>query len=215
MSLILHHCHESRSMRSLWLIHELGLPVQVEVHSFGPALRDPNYLENSPLGRVPCLIDGELTLFESGAIAEYLCERYDNASLWRGLEHSERPQWLQWLHYAETITVHCASLTQQAIVINDESLRSPTVWKLESRRLEKAIEVIENHLADQPYLLTSGFSAVDIGVGYPIHVAQYFVDMKQFPNVQAYYQRLSERPAFQKSLPADDDPLKIYRQRFY
>jgi glutathione S-transferase len=216
MPLVLHHCHESRSMRSLWLIHELGLELDLKVHSFGRALRDPTFLAVSPLGRVPCLVDGGLTLFESGAIAEYLCETYDQQqTLWRAPGKEDRPHWLQWLHYAETITVHCASLTQQAIAIADPALRSETVWKLESRRLEKAVEVIEQQLAAQDYLLESGFSAADIGVGYALHVARLFIDLTKFPGVSEYYQRLSMRPAFQRSLPSPDAPDRIYTQARY
>ena len=104
-------------MRSLWLIHELRLDVEVIVHPFGRELQDPAYLAVHPLGRVPALRDGQLTLFESGAIAEYLCETYGrDSSLWRAPGTPERPEWLQWLHYAETVAVHLASLTQQTLV---------------------------------------------------------------------------------------------------
>ncbi|WP_293264737.1 glutathione S-transferase family protein [Neptunomonas sp.] len=215
MVLKLFHCHEARSMRSLWLIHELKLDVEVETFSFGRALRTDDYLSHHPLGRVPCLVDGELTLFESGAIAEYLCETYDSGSLWRGLGHKERPEWLQWVHYAETITVHAASLTQQAIAISDPLLRSATVQKLETRRLEKAIEVLERQLQDRDYLLASGFSAADVGVGYSLHVGRLFTDIEAFPKVAAYYQRLSSREAFKQSLPAADAKNKIYTQSNY
>lgn len=215
MSLILHHCHEARSMRSLWLIHELGLDVELKVYSFGKGLRDPAYLALSPLGRVPCLIDNGLTLFESGAIAEYLCETYDKQGLWRSPGHDERAEWLQWLHYAETVTVHCASLTQQAIAIAKPELRSETVWKLESRRLEKAVEVIENQLLNRDCLLASGFSAVDIGVGYALHVARLFIDMGQFPRVSNYYTNLKSRDAFKKSLPAKGAQDRIYTKESY
>lgn len=215
MTLKLFHCHESRSMRSLWLLHELGLNIDLVVLAFGPDLHNDDYLAHHPLGRVPCLVDGELTLFESGAIAEYLCETYDDGTLWREPGHPERPHWLQWLHYAETLCVHAANLTQQAIVIFDPALRSPTVRKLETRRLEKAITVLEKHLEYRDYLLSSGFSAVDIHVGYSLHVARLFTDLSAFPKAAAYYQRLANREAFKRSLPAPDAVNKIYHQDNY
>ncbi len=221
MALTLFHCHEARSMRSLWLINELELDVKLVTFSFGAALRSEEYLSQHPLGRVPCLLDGDLTLFESGAIAEYLCETYDvkgadnSYKLWRAPGHSERAQWLQWLHYAETITVHAASLTQQAIAIYDPELRSKTVQKLETRRLQKAIEVIEKRLQGRDYLLDSGFSAVDVGVGYSLHVGRLFTDISVYPNVSAYYQRLSQRKAFLQSLPEADAENRIYTQANY
>ena len=72
----LYHCAGARSMRSLWLMHELGLEFELETLGFSmAALRTPDDLALSPLGRVPCLVDGELRLIESGAICQYLCER--------------------------------------------------------------------------------------------------------------------------------------------
>ncbi|WP_286240790.1 glutathione S-transferase family protein [Neptuniibacter halophilus] len=216
MALRLYHCHEARSMRSLWLINELQLDAEIITLSFGEALRSESYLNRHPLGRVPCLEDGEITLFESGAICEYLCETYDKAArLIRLPGDPERAEWLQWLHYAETICVHVASLTQQQIVIFDPALRSATVRKLETRRLEKAIEVLEAILQDREYMLKSGFSAVDTGIGYSLHAGGLFTDLSAFPAVQAYYHRLAERPAFQASLPAPDAENRIYTQANY
>jgi len=214
--IILHHCHESRSMRSLWLIHELQLDVEVITHGFGADLRTAEYLSIHPLGRVPCLIDEDVTLFETGAITEWLCQKYDEKHrLGRPHDHAERFEWLQWVHYSETIAVHCANLTQQFVVLNDDTLRSPTVIKLEKRRLEKAIEVIDHLLASRDYLLASGFSAADVSVGYSLHVAKLFTALNNFPRVADYYQRLASRPAFKKSLPAQDDPKRIYIKSDY
>jgi len=211
--LTLHHCHEARSMRSLWLLHEMGVDFDLKVHEFGPKLREETYLAIHPLGRVPALVDGATVLFETGAITEYLCEKYpDNGNLWRAPGDPERAEWLQWLHYAETVGVHGASLTQQHIVIYEDKDRSPLIMKLERRRLEKSLEVLDNHLADRAYLLKSGFSAVDTNVGYSVHIARYFTPLSAFSNLNAYYERLASRPAFRKSLPASP---AIYRKEFY
>ena len=72
----LYHVNNSRSARSLWLLYELDLEFElVEMAFTMEALRTPEYLAISPLGRVPCLRDGELTIFESGAILLYLAEK--------------------------------------------------------------------------------------------------------------------------------------------
>ncbi len=193
----LYHCDGARSFRSLWLLNELELPYELVTMPFDPRkLRVPEYLAISPLGRVPALVDGDVTLFESGAICQYLCETYDReARLWRRPGDPERNEWLQWLHYAETAAVHGASLVQQNVIIA-EADRSPVVLKLESRRLEKAFGVLEDHLQDREYLLRSGFSAVDTSVDYSVHLGQNFVSLAPFPALAAYYERCSKRPAF-------------------
>ena len=97
---------------------------------------------------------------------------------------------------------------QQNVIIAEED-RSPVVLKLESRRLEKAVEVIDTHLNDRDYLLKSGFSAVDIGVGWSIHLGNMFKEYKEFPNVEKYYKTIQARDAFIKSLPKNvEDALE-------
>ena len=195
----LHHVANARSARSLWLLHELGLEFEVnEIEFTMAALRTPEYLSISPLGRVPCLQDGDVTLIESGAICQYLCETYDDGELYRAPGHPERVEWLQWLHYAETIAVHGASLVQQQVFIQEDT-RSPVVIKLESKRLEKSLEVLDNHLADRDYLLNSGFSAVDTAVAYSVHLGYDMHEVHGLHNLDAYYARCRQREAFKKT----------------
>ena len=149
----LYHCPNARSMRSLWLLYELNIDFElVEMPFDQKYTRSPEYLSVHPLGRVPCLVHDQTTLYESGAICQYLRETFDKEDkLGRSLGHKEHDEWLLWLHYAETVAVHGESLVQQNIIIAEE-LRSPVVIKLESRRLEKAIEVLNDHLNGIDYL---------------------------------------------------------------
>jgi len=69
----LHHCHQTRSMRSLWLLHELDVPFDLKTYPFDKSLRAADYLALNPTGRVPTLeLDGQV-ICESGAIAQALC----------------------------------------------------------------------------------------------------------------------------------------------
>jgi glutathione S-transferase len=201
VTLRLYHCAGSRSMRSLWLLNELGLDFElIELGFDMKTLRSPEYLAIHPLGRVPCLVDGDRVVFESGAICQYLCETYDDGALHRPPGHVERAEWLQWVHYAETIAVHGASLVQQRVFVAPNE-RSEAVRNLESRRLGKALGVIDAHLKDRDYLLKSGFSAADTSVGYSVHLAGSFIPLDPYPRVIDYYGRLRERPAFRAALP--------------
>jgi len=206
----LYHCNNSRSMRSLWLLYELKIKFKlVEMEFKQTELRSKKYLSIHPLGRVPCLIDDNITLYESGAICQYLCEKYDNNNvLSRSKGHSERHEWLQWLHYSETIAVHAASLVQQTVIIS-ENERSPVVMKLEGLRLEKSLEVLNNHLENNTYMLRSGFSAVDTNIGYSVHLAKNFNNLSLLPNVKKYYMNISNRQAFKLSIRLTNNPLEL------
>ena len=196
----LYHCVGARSMRSLWLLYEMGVEFELETLEFSmESLRTPDYLSVSPLGRVPCLVDKEVKLFESGAICQYLCEHYDDGRLYRAPGSRDRIKWLQWIHYAETIAVHGAALVQQKVFIAPEK-RSDVVQKLESRRLFLSIKMLEPILSEQKYLLGDSFTAVDTGIGYSIHLAKQFIDTSALTAVDAYYERLISRDAFQRAL---------------
>lgn len=210
----LHHCHETRSMRTLWLLNELGLDFRLVVHPFDKSLRAPEHLARSPAGRVPALeIDGEV-LWESGAIAEYLCERFPEAGLGRPPGDPERAQWLIWVHFAETVSQHAAALTQQHVALRDDAMRSPIVMQLEAKRLEKCYAALEGRLEGRAYLLDSGFSAADIGCGQAVWLGRRFAHVEPFPNLAAWQERITARPAFTASLPPEGAP-RLYARDFY
>lgn len=206
----LHHCHQTRSMRSLWLLHEIGVDFDLLVYPFDKTLREDPYRSLNPTGRVPTLeIDG-VVLTESGAIAEYLCERFPAAGLGRDPGTAERAAWLNWIHFAETISQHCAALTQQHVALREDHMRSPIIMQLEARRLARTLGTVEGAL--QGEFLLPAFSAADVGVGQAVYMAAHFVKLEGFPKLAAWYDRLRARPAFQKALP--DGPA-LYAQSFY
>lgn len=214
----LHHCHQSRSMRVLWLLNELGVDFEVVIHPFDKTLRKPDYLSLSPAGRVPALeIDG-MTMFESGAMMEYLCELYPEAGLGRLPGDAERAEWLTWLHFAETVSQHTAALTQQHVALYDDTMRSPIVMKLEAARLKKCCAAIEARLSGpggkRDYLLSSAFSAVDIAVGQAVYMASYYVSLEEFPALEVWYERISARDGFQASLPGEGE-AGLFDRDFY
>ena len=213
----LHHCPQTRSMRSLWLLHELGIEFEVVKHAFGKNLRDPNYLVHSRAGRVPALeIDGR-SIFETGAITEVLCETFSPDALGRPAGHAERAEWLIWVHFSETISQHTAALTQQHVALYDDTMRSLIVMKLEAARLAKCYAAIEARLTDlgtnAQYLLASGFSAADVSVGQAVYMARHFATLDAFPKTSAWYKLISERPAFQASLPKLEE--RLFQQEFF
>ena len=201
-------------MRTLWLLNELGIDFKVVEHPFDKSLREADYLKLSPAGRVPSLeIDGK-SLFETGAIAEYLCELFPNAGLGRLPGDPERADWLVWLHFAETISQHTAALTQQHIMLYEDSMRSPIVMKLEAARLKKCYAALEERLQGREHLLDSGFSACDIGSGQALYMSLHFAGLDGFPLTQTWYERISARPGFTASLPAPGSK-SLYDRDFY
>lgn len=210
----LHHVPQARSFRILWLLREIGETPEVVRHSmFDGSMRRADYLALSPAGRVPALeIDGRV-IFESGAIIEYLCEARA-PELGRPVGHPERVDWLEWLHFAETVGSHVANLTQQHIVLREDHMRSATVMRLEAKRLEKTLQVVDRALEGRDWLLPSGFSAVDVAVGYGALYGRRFLRLERLPNVAAWLARIEARPAF-RAAAAEDGEAQIYLRDFY
>ncbi|SEN39426.1 glutathione S-transferase [Pseudorhodobacter antarcticus] len=205
----LHHIAQSRSFRILWLLEEIGLPFDLIPHAFDKTLRDPAYLALSPVGRVPALeIDGQ-ALFESGAIAEYLVETRA-PHLMRGPGQAGRSTYLEWVHFGETIGQHLANLTQHNIALREDCMRSPTVMRLEAKRLANCLEAVAAQAGDG--YVAEDFSAADIQCGYGLWLGQRFVRLSTA--AQQYLNRLTARPAFRAAL-AKDGPAKIYTRDFY
>ncbi|WP_341366732.1 glutathione S-transferase [Yoonia sp. BS5-3] len=206
----LHHCPQTRSMRSLWLLYELDVPFELQVYPFDKTLREEPYRSLNPAGRVPTLEVDDIVLTESGAIAEYLCARFPAKGLGRDQSDPEWPAWVNWIHFAETISQHVAALTQQHIALYEDHMRSPIVMRLEAARLAKTLRCVDDAL--QGGYLLSRFSAADIGVGQAVYMAAHFVHLDEFPRLAAWFERLQERPAYQRALP---DGSGLYAQDFY
>jgi len=207
----LHHVPQSRSFRVLWFLHEAGLPHEVVRHSFfDRSLRGPDYLALSPAGRVPAVEIGLLHLCESGAILQHLAETRA-PGLARLPGDPERPAWLEWIHYAETLGQSLAILTQQHIALREEFMRSPTVMRLEAVRLARALAPVGR---TPGWLLPSGFSAADVAVGYAVHMARYFLRIAEVAGLADYHARMTARPGFAAALAADG-PAELYSRNFY
>ncbi|UWQ22818.1 glutathione S-transferase family protein [Jannaschia sp. W003] len=208
----LHHCPQTRSMRTLWLLHELGVPFEVTEWPFDKALRSAEFLALNPVGRVPALeMDGR-SLWETGAITEVLCERFPDAGLGRAPGHAERADWLIWVHFSETISTHAQVLTQQHVMLREDWMRSPVVMKLEAARLGKCFDAVERGLAGD-WLLAGGFSAADVSVAQAVYMARHFAHIGERPRLQEWYDRCAAREGFRASLPTAGGAL--YPREFF
>lgn len=202
----LYHCVDARSFRALWALEELGLEYRLHDLPFPPRILAPEYLQLNPLGTIPLMIDGEVRMTESAAIPQYLATRYGPSPLAVGVEEPDYGPWLDWLHRAE------ATLTfPQTIVLRYTRLEP------EERRLQQAaddyaqwflsrLRHLTRALADgREWLCAGRFTMADVCVGYALVFARTLnLDHKFSPEIQAYWDRLSARPAFKAAQAAQD-----------
>jgi glutathione S-transferase len=198
----LYHAPRARSVRVYWLLEELQVPFDVEDLEFTPeALKSPEYLKVHPLGRVPAIQDDELTMFESGAIVEYILEKYGEGRLVPPPGTAQKGLFLQWVHFAEATALPPLADIAQHTLFKPEGERVDSVVEDGRRRVNEILGVFEPALARKPYLLGEDFSAADIMVGYALTLVKWFGLLTDtHPNTLAYLQRLEERPAYKKAI---------------
>ena len=210
---VLHHVAAARSFRVLWMLCELGEEPEVRHYAIPDgSLRQPDFLDRWPAGRVPALeIDGRV-LFESGAILEYLAET--RGRLGRAPGDPERANYLQWMHFAETQAVHLQMLNLSHVFLRDPAQRSPTIQKLEAKRLEVTLRVTERALQERDWLLPGGFSAADMMQGFNLLAAPRYVRFDAFPALQSYVARFEGREGYRRAR-ALDGVQQFYDRDFY
>ena len=197
----LYHVPQSRSARILWLLEELGLEYEIESLSMQDgSMKRPEYLAVHPLGRVPALRDGEVTLFESGAIAQYLLEKYGQGRLEPAADSPERPAFLQWLHWSEATLMIPVSEYIRFGVRPPEPERNPAAAEIARGRAHEALRALDAALAGREFLLESGFSAADVMMSAGVRIARILGLLPEdSANLAAYLDRLEQRPAYPRA----------------
>lgn len=190
----------TRAVRIVWLFEELGLPYELEQFKLGDkSMREPGYLKVHPMGRVPALQDGDVTLFESGAIVEYVLAKYGEGRLAPPVSSPDFAAYLQWLHYAEGMIMPPVNTIVVETILLPEERRNKANADRAVKLLGKMLGAVEIALEGRDYL-AGDFSGADIMSGHACVVAARLgADLSDKPNVAAYVERLKARPALQKA----------------
>ena len=200
----LHFAPNSRAVRTLWLLEELDLPYELNKMDFHPRdLKSDEHRNRHPLGRVPVLEDGDISIFESGAIADYILERHKNGGLKPAADAPNFPAYLQWFHYCEGMVMPpINTIVVQTILLPPER-RDETVLGQAQRLLAKAVEPVEDDMLGKEYL-AGDFTAADTMLGHSLLMAERMqIVNDSHPNLKAYTARLKARPALQKAFEFD------------
>ena len=200
--LTVYHLNESRSVRVLWLLEELDVPYEIVRFERDATRRAPAALaEIHPLGKSPVIKDGELVLAESGAIVEYLVERYGGGRLAPRPDTAAWGLYLQWLHFAEgsaMLPLLLELFTTMGLIPGGKDGMLGGFVKVE---LAKQLDYIEHELGDKDYLL-GAFTAADVMMGFPADLAERQGHLAGRPRLLAWLARLRARPAYQRAQAA-------------
>ena len=202
--LTIYHVKGTRSVRVIWLCEELSIPYQVEVIDFSPTFRNSaEWRSKSPTGKVPAMTDGDLTMFESGAMVDYLLERHGEGRLAPPPGTAESALCRQWSWFAEaTFARPLGEIVNHNRVAPEGGVVEFVIEDCKARG-RTCIQALDEALADSAYLVGDAFTVADIMNGYSLMLANNFgLLTDDFPHAKAYYERLSDRPGFRAARDA-------------
>lgn len=199
-----YHVSGSRSVRVIWLCEELGLPCEVETIDFSPAFRaTPAWRAKNPTGKVPVLDDDGFTIYESGAMVQYILTRYGNGRLQPTEGWGEGAKFLQWCWFAEATFARPLGDIMHHTVFKPEAERIPAVVADARQRALVCLDAVDAAVADSACLLGDDFMAADIMMGYTLRLAKRTGVLEDaHPHASAYFASLESRPAYQRAVAA-------------
>jgi glutathione S-transferase len=195
----LHFVKNTRAERIAWLLEELDLPYELNKLEFTQdSLKSGTHRKRHPLGRIPVLEDGDVRIFESGAITQYILARHKNGGLEPAVDSPVFPEYLQWFHFSEGMVMPPMNIIVVQKILLPPDRRDPVALAQAQKLLGKALIPLEEVLEGREYLV-GDFTAADIMLGHAIYQAAQLMDQSS-PNLQAYRKRIAARPAFAKIL---------------
>jgi glutathione S-transferase len=212
--IIVHHLNNSRSQRVLWLLEELGLDYEVKRYQRNPdtMLAPPELRAVHPLGKSPVIVDGELTLAESGAIIDYLVERYGDGRLRPPAGSAERLRYTYWLHYAEGSAMPplLLKLVFQRVTRAPMPFFARPVARAIAAGAQKSfidpqikqhLDYLEGELHQNSWFAGEAFSAADVQMSFPLEAAALRggLDASR-PRLWAWLAAIHARPAYRRAL---------------
>ena len=193
------HVKGTRGFRPIWLCEELGLPYEIEVIDFGAAFRSsPGWRALSPTGKVPVMTDGDLTMYESGAMVDYIAERHGHGGLLPSPGTADSALCRQWSWFGEATFARPLGEIVNHRRVAPEGETVEFVIEDCKARARLCLDALERTLADADYLVANTFGIADIMNGYTLHLAANLgVLTDKHPSTVAYLARLEERRGFQ------------------
>ena len=197
--LVVHHLNESRSQRILWLLEELNVPYEIKFYNRDPETRlaPPELKAIHPLGKSPVVTEGDLTIFESGAIISYIIRRHGGGHLAPDPSTPDYDRYVSWLHYAEGSAMLPLMLNMYVMRLGEGG--APLQPRIQSE-IDNHIGYVNGALEGREYLVGDSLTGADINASFVAEVTKAFGKLPDYPNLKAWIERLHARPAWKKAL---------------
>jgi glutathione S-transferase len=210
--IVVHHLERSRSHRVTWMLEELGLEYELRTYTRDPGtLLAPESLRVvHRLGKSPVITDGGLTLAESGAILEYLVDRYGAGRFAPAPGTDQRIRYTYWMHFAEGSAM--PYLVMKLVLERIERAPMPFFARPVARaiaagarsgyvmpNITRMLQHVEAELAAGDWF-AGDFGAADVQMSFPLEAAAARGrGAREYPRIDAFLARIRERPAYRRA----------------
>ena len=190
----------SRAMRVVWMLEEMGLDYEIRPVDFANRFKDREFLAINPAGFLPALVDGDVTMIESGAILDYLGRKYGPTPLCITQEQPNWPLYLQYLHFGEASLTAPMNVTLASRFMAPEGEKDNFGARVAVDMAVSRSRVLVKQLAKTLYITGETFTAADIAVSYFVGFMKAFDAVDRLdPLIIDYHERLAARPAYQRA----------------
>ena len=197
----LYHCKNSRSVRPMWALEELGLSYDLVVMPFPPRSEYKGYLDINPLGTVPTFIDDDIIMTESTGICQYLVEKYSSNGLGLEKKDPEYGAYLNWLYRSDATFTFPLAIVLRYTRLEPEKRRNPEVAKDYAIWFHSRLRSVETALEGREFLVGGRFTIADIAVGYALQFGDRLgLSDRYKANCKRYLASLYDRPAYKSML---------------
>jgi glutathione S-transferase len=197
--IVVHHLNDSRSQRVLWLLEELGVSYDIKRYQRDAQTRlaPPELKEVHPLGKSPVITDNGFTVYESGAIIDYLIRHHGGGRLQPAPHTREFEAYHQWLHYSEGSAM--LPLMLKLYVSRLGEAGAPLSPRIESE-IANHLGYVNQSLQGHEWLVGNTLSGADIQMSFVGEVAGSRGNRENYPNIEAWVKRFQARPTYRKAV---------------
>lgn len=183
---------QTRAQRGIWMLEEAQIEYQMERIDLGDTERSEEFLDASPMGKVPAIVDGDTHMSESAAICIYVADRYCPGTLAPVIDDARRGKFLYWTMYTPAVIEPAMSEKFNQV----ESNRQRSGWG----DFDLMIETWDKALEDRDWILGDQFTAADVMLGSSAIFLRMFEMLPETRNLSGYADRCLARPANQRAL---------------
>lgn len=209
-----HHLQVGQGERIPFLLEELGIPYELKLYQRNPIFSPPELKELHPMEASPVIedttdTDNPVKLAESGAVVEYIIQKYGNGVLSLPPTHPNYADYLYWLHFSNgnlQPTIFRKMLVGSLVRDEDDPR-----YKMNNERMQRALKHIDERLSNNTYLAGDEFTAADVMSVWCMSTMRKFqpMDLTDYPGILKWLKTCTDRPAYRVAMSKGDPDLVI------